>query len=136
MAEEIRKVDYFYIETPNKPGEAAKVLGALSKAGISLIAFTGFPAGRKAQMDFIPKDTGAFKAAAKKAGLKLSPKKTGFLIEGEDRIGAVAEIVEKLAAAKINVTAMDAVCAGAGRYGALLWVKASDMRKAAGALGI
>ena len=136
MAEEIRKVDYFYIETPNKPGEAAKVLGALSKAGISLIAFTGFPTGRKAQMDFIPKDTGAFKAAAKKAGLKLSPKKTGFLIEGEDRIGAVAEIVEKLAAAKINVTAMDAVCAGAGRYGALLWVKASDMRKAAGALGI
>ncbi len=136
MAEEIRKVEYFYIETPNKPGEAAKVLGALRSAGVNLIAFTGFPSGRKAQMDFIPEDTAAFKAAAKKAGLKLSPKKTGFLIQGEDRIGAVAETMEKLAAAKINVTAMDAICAGAGRYGALLWVGASDVRKAASALGV
>lgn len=136
MAEEIRKVEYFYIETPNKPGEAAKVLGALRNAGVNLIAFTGFPVGRRAQMDFIPEDIAAFKAAAKKAGLKLSSKKTGFLVEGDDRIGAVAGIVEKLAAAKVNVTAMDAVCAGAGRYGALLWVRASDIRKAANALGV
>ena len=27
MAETVRKVDYFYIETANKPGEGAKVLG-------------------------------------------------------------------------------------------------------------
>ncbi len=136
MAEEIRKVEYFYIETPNKPGEAAKVLGALRSEGVNLIAFSGFPAGRKAQMDFIPEDPAAFKAAAKKAGLKLSPRKTGFLVEGQDRVGAVAEIVEKLAAAKINITALDAICAGAGRYGALLWVNASDVNKAAKALKI
>ena len=41
-----------------------------------------------------------------------------------------------LADAKINVTAVDAVCAGQGRYGALLWVKAPDVRKAAKALGV
>ena len=136
MAETVRKVDYFYIETANKPGEGAKVLGALRDAGVNLLAFTGFPSGRKAQVDFIPQDTVAFRVAAKKAGLKLSPKKTGFLIQGEDRAGAIADIVGKLAAANVNVTAMDAVSAGEGRYGAILWVKPPDVRKAAKALGV
>jgi len=130
MTNSVRKVDYFYIELPNKPGEGAKALAALREAGVNLLAFTGFPCRRKAQIDFIPEDTAAFKAAAKKAGLKLSPKKTGFLIQGEDKAGAVAEILEKFAAANVNITAMDAVSAGAGRYGAIMWVKAPDVRKA------
>ena len=37
--------------------------------------------------------------------------------------------------AKINVTAVDAVCAGAGRYGAILWVAPRDVTRAAKALG-
>jgi hypothetical protein len=41
----------------------------------------------------------------------------------------------KLAEAKINVTAIDAVCAGAGRYGAILWVAPRDVSKAAKLLG-
>jgi hypothetical protein len=41
----------------------------------------------------------------------------------------------KLADAKINVTAIDAVSAGGGRYGAILWVKPKDVVKAAQALG-
>ena len=135
MEETIRTVDYFYIEAADKPGEGAKVLGALRGAGVNLLAFTGFPSGRKAQLDFIPEDVVTFKAAAKKLKLKLSPKKTGFLIQGEDRIGAIADIMDKLAAANINITATDAICAGAGRFGALLWVKARDVRKAAKALG-
>jgi len=136
MAEVIQKVDYFYIETPDKPGEGARVLKALQEAGVNLLAFTGFPHGRKAQIDFIPEDTAAFKAAAKKAKLKLSPKKTGFLVKGEDRVGALVSIVEKLAEAGINITAMDAVTAGEGRYGAIFWVKPADIRKAERVLGL
>jgi hypothetical protein len=136
MAETVRKVDYFYIETPDKPGQGVKVLAALRDAGVNLVAFTGFPRGRwRAQIDFIPEDAVAFKTAARKAGLKLSAKKTGFLIQGEDRPGALADIMGKLAAVNINVTASDAVCAGEGRYGAMLWVKPADVRKAAKALG-
>jgi hypothetical protein len=135
MAETVRKVEYFYIETANKPGEGAKVLAALREAGVDLLAFSGFPHGRRAQIDFIPKDSVLFKAAARKAGLRLSAKKKGFLIQGEDHPGAVAGIVGKLAAVKVNVTAMDAVCAGEGRYGAILWVKSADVSKAAKALG-
>lgn len=136
MAETITRVDYFYIETPNKAGEAARALSTLRGAGINLLAFTGFPKGRRSQLDFIPVDPAAFAKVAKKAGWKLSGKKSGFLIQGEDRIGAVADVLSKLAAARINVTAIDAVCAGAGRYGAILWVKPPDLKRAAKALGI
>ena len=136
MAETISRVDYFYIETPDKPGEAARALSTLKNAGINLLAFTGFPKGRRSQLDFIPADPAAFVRVAKKAGWKLSAKKSGFLIQGEDRPGAVADILAKLADAKINVTAVDAVCAGADRYGAILWVKPPDLKRAAKALGV
>ena len=72
---------------------------------------------------------------AKKAKLKLAGPKTGFLVQGEDRIVAVTEIMAKLADAKINVTACDAVTAGEGRYGAILWVKPRDVQKTAKVLG-
>ena len=136
MAETITRVDYFYIETPNKPGEAARALNAIRDAGINLLAFSGFPKGRRAQLDFIPADPVAFAKCAKKAGCKLSKQKSGFLIQGEDRVGAGADLLSKLADAKINVTAISAVCAGENRYGAILWVKAPDLKRAAKVLGI
>ena len=135
MAETIRRVQYFYTEAPDNPGEGARILGLLRDEGVNLLAFSGFPKGRRAQIDFVPADAAAFKAAAKKGKLKLVGPKTGFLIQGEDRIGAVADIMNRLASAKINVTAVDAVADGSGRYGALLWVKPRDVKKAAQLLG-
>ncbi len=135
MADIVRRVDYFAVSVPNKPGEAARILTALEHAGVSLTGFSGFPEGRRAQMDFIAADAAAFKAAAKKAGLTVSAKKTAFIVEGEDRPGAVAELTRKLAEAGINITAMQAVSAGENRYGGLLWVKPEDVRKAAKVLG-
>jgi len=99
------------------------------------LGFSGFPQGQKAQIDFIPEEPSSFEASAKRLGLKLSKKKTGFLVQGDDRRGAVAELMERLANARINVTAIDAVAAGGGRYGALLWVKPKDVDKAALTLG-
>jgi hypothetical protein len=107
----------------------------LKEAGVDLLAYSGFPKGRRAQLDFIPADAAAFRAAARKAKVKLVGPKTGFLIQGEDRIGAVAEVMAKLADAGINVTACDAMAAGEGRYGAILWVKPPDVQKASRVLG-
>jgi hypothetical protein len=136
MAETIRRVDYFYIVTPDKPGEGARALATLQDAGINLLAFTGFPKGRSAQLDFVPADPAAFVQAAKRARWKLSPRKTAFLVEGEDRVGALADVAARLAAAKINVTASSAICAWGGRYGAIIWVKPRDVNRAAKVLGV
>src|SRR5581483_5167179 len=136
MSETIRLVDYFYIEASQRPGEAARVLSQLQEAGVNLLAFSGFPAGRRAQLDFVPEDPAAFRTAAKKAGWKPTGPKKVFLVEGEDRAGAMADVVAKLAAAKINITATQAVTAGSGRFGALLWVQPRDVKRAGRALAV
>jgi prephenate dehydratase len=131
MPDIVKRVQYFYTEIPDKPGEGAKILTMLQEAGVNLLAHSGFPKGWRAQLDFIPTDVAAFRTAARKGKLTLVGPKTGFLIQGEDRPGALAELIAKLAEATINVTACDAVAAGEGRYGALLWVKPQDVQKAA-----
>jgi len=136
MANRISRVDYYSAPAADKPGEAARILTTLEEAGINLVGFSGFPEGRRAQVDFIPSDGPAFVKAAKKAGLAIGKKKTVFLIEAEDRVGAVAAIARKLAGAGINIRSMQAVCAGEGRYGGLLWVKPEDVRKAAKVLEV
>jgi hypothetical protein len=135
MAETIRVVDYFYTEVPDKAGEAARILGQLRDAGIYLLVFSGFPKGRKAQLDFVVPDAAAFKAAAKKAKVKLVGPKKAFLIYGDDRVGVGAELLGKLADAKVNATATQAIVAGGDRFGMILWVKPRDVKKAAKALG-
>ncbi len=135
MTDIVRKVAYFAMDVPNRPGEGARVLGALADAGVNLLAFSGFPSGRKAQLDFIPEDVAVFKNAAKTAKIKTRPQKFGFLVQGDDRKGAVADLLKTLAEQKINVTATDAMSAGAGRYAAILWVAPRDVNKAAKALG-
>jgi hypothetical protein len=135
MADSIRRADYFKVIIPNRTGEGARVLEALRDEGVDLLAFTGFPRGRRVQLDFVPKDANAFRKAARRAGLEIAGKKSCFLIQGSDRAGAVAAVAAKLAAAKVGIRAMDGVSAGAGRYGAILWVDARDIAKAAKALG-
>jgi hypothetical protein len=135
MADTVRLVDYFYVTTPQKPGVGAALLNELRQAGVNLLALSGFPRGRGAQIDFIPEDGPTFRAAARKAKWKLTGPKRAFLISGDDRPGAIADVLQKLADAGINVTAVDAACAGAGRYGAILWVTPRDVARAARTLG-
>ena len=137
MPDAIRRIDYYYVTVPDKPGEVARVLGALGGAEINLLGVSAFPHGaRKSQVDLIPEHSGVLAQTAKSARLKLSKKKSGFLIQGEDRPGAVADVAGKLAQAKINITSVQAFCAGAGRYGGMLWVKAKDVQRASKALGL
>src|ERR687892_2555305 len=127
MAEAVRQVDYFYMEVPNKVGEGTKVLQALKDAGVNLLAFSGSPSGRRAQLDFFPADPAAFKKVARANRWTLTGPKRGFLVQGDDRLGAVADLVGKLAEAKINVIAVDAVSVDE-RYGALCWVAPRDVK--------
>jgi len=136
MADIVRRIEYYYAVVPNRTGAGAKVFNALKTGGVNLIAVNGFPrCMRRAQLDFVPSDRGALVAAAQKAGVKLVGPKIAFMIQGEDRIGAGADVLGKLEKAQISVTAMQAIATGAG-YGAILWVKPHDVDKTAQALGI
>jgi hypothetical protein len=135
MADNIKRASYAYVTISDKPGEGARVLDAVRKAGVNLLAVHAFPAGGSAQLDLVATDPAGLGKAVQTAGLKLSAAKTVFMIDGQDRPGACADTLAKLASAGINVTALTAVVAGGGRYGGLLWVKEPDVEKAAKALG-
>lgn len=126
----VRKASYYSMKVPQRPGAGALLLAALKAAKVNLLAFSGFPQSGGAQVDFIPQDSAKFAKAARKAKLKLSAKKTVFIAQGEDRVGALTQILGKLGKAKINVVSMQAVTAGKRRFGAMFWVKAANVARA------
>jgi hypothetical protein len=135
MADTVRSVDYYYVTVPDTPGEGQRVLSALKDSGVNLLAFLGFPVGGgQSQIDLVPEDAESLRRAAEQAGITLSETKRAFLIQGDDRVGAVADTVAKLAEANVNLTAAAAAGAGSGRYGMILWVAPADYERAAAAL--
>jgi hypothetical protein len=136
MAVKIRKVDYYYAAVDDRPGQWARILEQLKKSKVNLLAVTAFPTlTGKVQIDFFPKDSEKFKAAAGTAGMILTGPKKGFLVQGEDKSGALVEIHRKLADAGINVVAANGAVGGSGRFGYIFWVKQENFEKAAQILG-
>lgn len=123
----ISRADYYTMKVSQRPGAGAKLLAAMKAAGVNLLAFTGFPSAGGAQVDFIPQNSAKFRQAANKAGLRVSKRKTVFLVRGSDRVGALTGVLGKLASKKINLVALSAVTAGNGRYGMIFWVKPKDI---------
>jgi hypothetical protein len=137
MPDEITQFDYHYIVIEDGASQTAGILNALAEAEVNLLAVSEFPNGAgKWQLDLITEDAETLSKAARDIGLNLSGRKSGFLVRGEHRPSAVAEVLSRLADNNIAVTAVQAVSAGAGRFGALIWVKPQDVVKAAQALGV
>jgi hypothetical protein len=135
MADTVQGVEYYYVTIPDAPGEGNRILAALKESGVNLRAFLGFPlGGGQSQIDLVPEDPESLRDAAAQAGVTLSEAKRAFLIQGDDRVGAVADSLAKLGEADVNVTASAAISAGSGSFGMILWVAADDYERAAAAL--
>jgi hypothetical protein len=136
MSSTIRKVNYAYIEIPNKSGELAGALEALRHSRVDLLAFSGFPRGRgKAQLDVVTDDIDGLKATATQHKWKLSRTKRCFLVQGTDEVGAAVPPISAVTKAKINLVAGYAIAAGEGRFGMLFWVEPRHYNRAAKQLG-
>src|SRR5262245_45003203 len=130
------RVEYFAITTDDKPGVGADLHKKLSKEGVNLLAALAFPTTPgKVQVDLVPENPESFTKATRKLGLTAGPPKTAFIIQGTDRAGALADVLDRLGTQAINVRATCGVCCGGNRYGALLWVNPADVDKATRALG-
>jgi len=137
MAFRIRRVDYFYATIKDQPGEAYKVLSLLASLGINLLAITAVPFGpMNTQLTIFPEDSGQLRSEAQKSGLKLEGPQPALLIQGDDKLGALAEVHMKLFEANINVYASSGVADGRGSYGYIIYVRPDDYERAAGALNV
>ena len=131
MADLIRTVQYFKVQIADKPGTLAGMLAPLREAGMNLMAVHAFPRNRRTQVDVVPEDPTAFKDLAKAHKWNVQGPKMCLLVDGDDRPGALTDLTDQLGSAKINMTAVTGLCAGQGRFGAILWVKPRDVKKAA-----
>jgi len=135
MAFRIRRVDYFYSTVKDQPGEAYKLLSVLSSLGINLLAITAVPFGpMNTQLTIFPEDAGKLRNEAQKAGLKLDGPQPAFLVQGDDELGALAEVHMKLYEANVNIYASSGVADGKGSYGYVIYVRPDDYARAVAAL--
>ena len=137
MAHTIRRVEYFYTTVRDEPGEAYKLLARLAELGFNLLAFTAVPVGlMQTQLTIFPEHPRKLAAEAGKAKLKLEGPHPALLVQGDDRLGAVAEIHERVYQAGVNVYTASGVTDGRGGFGYVLYVRTDDFERAAQALGV
>ena len=137
MAEKIHQVDYYHTTVHDKPGEAYQVLSEISGSGVSLMAFNAVPAGPdRTQLVLFPQNPEKLVRVAANTGIVLSGPHKAFLIQGDDELGALAHIHQRLFDAKVNVYASSGVSDGRGGFGYVLYVRTEDVDKASQALGV
>jgi hypothetical protein len=137
MAFKIRKVEYFTTTVQDQPGEAYKLLSQLADLGLNLLAFTAIPVGEmRAQLTLFPEEPGKMADAARKASIVLEGPHIAILVQGDDELGALARIHEKLYAANVNVYAASGVADGRGSFGYVIYVNPADCDRATAALGV
>jgi hypothetical protein len=133
----IRPVEYFNGTVRDAPGEAYKVLSHLAEAGVNMLAFSAVPIGPETtQLVLFPEDVGHIRQVAPELGITLSGPQWALLVQGDDQLGALAEIHRKLFEVQVNVYASSGVTDGRGGFGYLLYVRPEQFATATAALGV
>ena len=60
----------------------------------------------------------------------------GMFVQGDDELGALAEIHRKIYEADVNVYSASGVTDGQGSFGYIVYIKSNDFEKAAAALAL
>jgi hypothetical protein len=137
MAHTIRRADYYYANIRDELGAAYGVLQQLAELGVNLLAFTAVPSGPNlAQFALFPQDANKLAAEASAAQLKLDGPYHAFLVQGDDELGALANVHEQLFRAGVDVYASSGVTDGRGAFGYVVYVREDQFEHAAQALGL
>jgi len=130
----VKKIVVHCVEVEDKPGGLQSLLAQAASANVDFQCFAAFSAGGgKGQIYLSAKDEGALKACAEKTRIETTAA-AGFIISGDDKVGAAAEALKGLADAGINGVAGAAMVCDSS-YHMLVVVNAADGEAAAKALG-
>jgi hypothetical protein len=136
MAIDIRRADYYQTRVRDRPGEGYKLLSWIAAQDVNLLAFSAVPLGPdRAQLTLFPDRVERLAAVAEKSGLVLEGPFPAILVQGDDKLGAFAEVHAKLYDAGVNVYACSGVTDGRGAFGYVLYVQPSEIERAVSALG-
>ncbi len=135
MGYRTRRVEYFHATVKERPGEPYALLSRLAGGRVNLLAFTAVPVGPvSAQLTLFPDETAQLARVAEEVGVVLDGPHHALLVQGDDKMGAIAEIHARLARADVRVFASSGVADGKGCYGYLLYLRPEQIDSAAAAL--
>jgi hypothetical protein len=137
MASRIRRVEYFYTTVRDQPGEAYKLLHLLTELGINQLAFAAVPTGlMRTQLTIFPEESEKLTSEARRAKLDLDGPYPALLVQGDNELGALADIHRRLFEIGVNVYASSGVADGRGSYGYVIYVRPEEFEQAAQALEV
>jgi len=135
MAFSVRPIEYFYVDTRDSTGAAYHVLSAFADRGVDLLAFTAVPSGpERAQFALFPRDPAKFMAEARLAQIPAEGPHHALLVSGDDELGRLAGIHERLFEAGVDVYAATGVSDGRGSFGYVVYVREDQFGQALRAL--
>jgi hypothetical protein len=137
MPYEVRSVEYYYVNVRDELGAAFRVLAQLAERGVNLLAFTAVPAGMTlAQFALFPEHPNSLVAEARAAGIELDGPHHALLVQGDDELGALAGVHERLFGAGVDIYASAGVTDGQGSFGYVMYVREDQFQQAVGAMGL
>jgi hypothetical protein len=137
MAFTVRRFDYFYIMIEDTPEVGYEVFSQLSEQNVNLVAITAVPFGpARTQLTVFPDDTAMMKRVAQQSNIPLDGPHPALVVQGDDEVGALVQIHEKLRDANVHVFASTGVADGRGGYGYIIYVRPDEHQRAAEALGV
>jgi len=113
----------------NKPGQLAKVAGALARAKVNIRAISVVDAAEVGVVRMVTSSNVRAAAALKKAGMSVV-RQPVIIAELPNEVGALAAAARKLAAAKINVEYIYGSAARSGEP-SIIVIGVSDIARAA-----
>ena len=136
MTLNVRNTEYFSIRIKDSPENAYELLARLASEEVSLLAFSAVPFGpNHVELTIFPDRSDAFMQLAKKAGWVVTGPQHAFLVQGDDHLGALADIQRMLLEADVQIYAASGVTDGSGHFGYVIYFKDEDHERAARALG-
>jgi len=137
MSARIYSVDYYYTTVENQPGQGCEFLKMLASGEVNLLAFNAFPVSAdRTQLVIYPQNATYLGELARRKGLTLHGPHHAFMVQGDDELGALLDIHEKLCNAKINVSSSNGLTDGRGRYRYIMHVTPEDYEQALSILDV
>jgi hypothetical protein len=131
MAATIYSVDYYYTTVEDRPGQGCQFLKTLASEEVNLLAFNAFPVGRdRTQLVIYPLNATWLGDLARHEGLRLVGPHHAFIVHGDDELGALVNIHQRLCDANINVSSSTGVTDGRGGYRYIMHVHPEDYETA------
>jgi hypothetical protein len=137
MEFKVRRVEYFYTTVRDQVGEGYELLSLLAEAGVNLVAFTAVPIGPlHTQLTLFPDDSDKLVREAKDVGFAMDGPHPALMVQGDDKLGALAHVHRQLAEAGVSVYASSGAADGSGSFGYVIYVRPEEFERAVAALGL